>query len=85
METSVHEYINTNQANTTVLISKLKIKPTSFAEWKQRHYMTGYFNKDRKVRIYVTEGDWYIRDDLPRLKYNHDETLTNCDIPCVWK
>ncbi|CAG8845234.1 32795_t:CDS:1, partial [Racocetra persica] len=28
--------------------------------------------------------DWYIRDDLPRLRYKHDEALTICDIPCIW-
>ncbi|CAG8768170.1 10204_t:CDS:1 [Cetraspora pellucida] len=69
----------------TSLISKLKIKPTSLSEWKQRYNLIGYLNKDRQVRIYITEGSWYATEDVPRLRYKHDETLTNCDIPCIWK
>ncbi|CAG8711237.1 13035_t:CDS:2, partial [Racocetra fulgida] len=57
------------------LIRQLKIKPTNIAEWKKRHYITGYLNKNQKVKIYVTR----------ELKYKHDETLINCDVPCIWK
>ncbi|CAG8648934.1 13784_t:CDS:1 [Gigaspora margarita] len=87
MELLNNEYIEVpiEINHTTNLINKLKIKPTNFTEWKQRHYITGYLNKDRKVRIYITNGVWYPSQDFPRLKFNHDETLTNCDIPCIWK
>ncbi|CAG8659766.1 3146_t:CDS:1, partial [Dentiscutata heterogama] len=71
--------------NTTELINKLKIRPTNLIEWKQRHHITGYLNKDRKMRIYIILGDWYEAEDYPRLKYNHDETLSDCDVPCIWK
>ncbi|CAG8770710.1 39666_t:CDS:1 [Gigaspora margarita] len=71
--------------HTTKLINRLKIKPTNFTEWKQRHYITGYLNKNRKVNIYMTYSAWYKDQDFLKLKYNHDETLTNCDIPCIWK
>ncbi|CAG8658936.1 6701_t:CDS:1 [Cetraspora pellucida] len=47
--------------------------------------MTAYLNKGRKVRIYITRGEWYIDQDFLSLEYNHDETLANCDIPCIWK
>ncbi|CAG8715034.1 10066_t:CDS:1 [Dentiscutata erythropus] len=71
--------------NSTELINKLKIKPTNFTEWKQRNYITGYLNEGRKMRIYVIRGTWYDNDDYPRLKYNHDETLSDCEVPCIWK
>ncbi|CAG8567452.1 4287_t:CDS:1 [Dentiscutata erythropus] len=71
--------------NATELINELKIRPTNFTKWKQRHYITGYLNKGRKMRIYVIRGDWYKGQDYSRLKFNHDETLSDCDIPCIWK
>ncbi|CAG8830881.1 5736_t:CDS:1 [Gigaspora margarita] len=72
---------------TEKLINILKIKPTNLLEWKQRHYLTGYLNKNQKVKIYLISGisgQWYGRMDILRLKYNHDRTLMNCDIPCIW-
>ncbi|CAG8648396.1 37202_t:CDS:2 [Gigaspora margarita] len=72
---------------TETLINKLKIKPTNLLEWKQRHYLTEYLNKNQIVKIYLISGisdQWYGRTDLLRLKYNHDGTLMNCDVPCIW-
>ncbi|CAG8603487.1 7583_t:CDS:2, partial [Racocetra fulgida] len=68
--------------DTLLPLSNLKIKPTNVAEWKQRHYITGYLNKDQKIRIYITEVDWY-ENELQSLKHNHDGTLEKCDIPCI--
>ncbi|KAF0413271.1 alpha-1,4-fucosyltransferase [Gigaspora margarita] len=67
------------------LIDKLKIKPKTFIEWKQRHYITKYFNNNTKVKVYITYGRWYDSEDLLRLTYNHDGTLVYCDIPCIWE
>ncbi|CAG8717857.1 9700_t:CDS:1, partial [Racocetra fulgida] len=64
--------------------SNLKIKPTNVAEWKQRHYITGYLNKDQEIRIYITEVSWY-EYELRSRKLNHDGTLAKCDIPCIWQ
>ncbi|RIB24746.1 Glycosyltransferase Family 10 protein [Gigaspora rosea] len=33
----------------------------------------------------MTYGSWYKDQDFLKLKYNHDGTLTNCDIPCIWE
>ncbi|CAG8771348.1 6237_t:CDS:1, partial [Gigaspora rosea] len=79
VETPVYEPIEVDY------MTKLIEKPTNFTEWKQRHHITGYINKNRKVRIYITEGGWYASQDFLKLKFKHDETLANCDIPCIWK
>ncbi|CAG8495340.1 40696_t:CDS:1 [Gigaspora margarita] len=71
--------------NTKLLIDKLKIKPTSLIEWKQRHYITKYLNNNKKLKIYITYGSWYTNEDFLRLTYNFDGTLADCDIPCIWK
>ncbi|RIB10528.1 hypothetical protein C2G38_2205856 [Gigaspora rosea] len=72
---------------TEKLINKLKTKPTNLLEWKQRHYLTYYLNKNQKVKIYLISGisgQWYGRMDILCLKYNHDGTLMNCDVTCIW-
>ncbi|CAG8526025.1 20589_t:CDS:1 [Dentiscutata erythropus] len=66
-------------------MTKLMEKPTNLTEWKQRHYITSFLNKNREVRIYITAGDWYTYQDYLKLKFKHDETLANCDIPCIWQ
>ncbi|CAG8743955.1 2661_t:CDS:2, partial [Dentiscutata erythropus] len=62
------------------LINELKIKPTNLLEWKRRHYLTGYLNKNQKVKIYIISGQWYGRMDIHHLKYNYDGTLINCNL-----
>ncbi|CAG8758403.1 14627_t:CDS:1, partial [Racocetra persica] len=84
-ETFVEEPVKIDLIDEAELIRQLKIKPTNIAEWKKRHYITGYLNKNQKVKIYVSRGDWYIYQDYLELKYKHDETLINCDVPCIWK
>ncbi|RIB15091.1 hypothetical protein C2G38_2094116, partial [Gigaspora rosea] len=85
---------NTNTEDTKImhvfesnLTEKLINKPTNLLEWKQRHCLIYYLNKNQKVKIYLISGisgQWYGRIDILRLKYNHDGTLMNCDIPCIW-
>ncbi|CAG8811790.1 7309_t:CDS:1, partial [Cetraspora pellucida] len=71
--------------NITSLMDKLKTKPTSLVEWKQRHYVTRYLNDNKTVKLYITSGRWYLDEDFTRLTYNQDGTLEHCDIPCIWK
>ncbi|CAG8572424.1 22577_t:CDS:2 [Dentiscutata erythropus] len=68
-----------------LLIDKLKIKPTNLIEWKQRHYLTNYFNNNKKIKIFITFGNWYDSKDSLRLTYKPDGTLVYCDIPCIWE
>ncbi|CAG8568132.1 16138_t:CDS:2, partial [Dentiscutata erythropus] len=67
---------------TTALVDRLKIKPTTFKEWKQRHYLTGYLNNNQKVKVYITRNVGW--DDVLGPKYRN-EILVKCDIPCIWK
>ncbi|CAG8805935.1 6245_t:CDS:1, partial [Racocetra fulgida] len=46
--TLVEEPIKIDLIDEAELIRQLKIKPTNIAEWKQRHYITGYLNKNQK-------------------------------------
>ncbi|CAG8727303.1 27353_t:CDS:1 [Dentiscutata erythropus] len=80
---SINNLIKMN--HTALLIDKLKVKPTSLIEWKQRHYITNYLNNNKKVKIYITSGSWYVNEDFLRLKYKSDGTLADCDMPCIWK
>ncbi|CAG8497782.1 19578_t:CDS:1 [Cetraspora pellucida] len=76
---------NVTEMNHTALIDKLQIKPTNLIEWKQRHYITNYLNNNKKVKIYISSGNWYVNEDFQRLTYKLDETLAYCDIPCIWQ
>ncbi|CAG8824009.1 9354_t:CDS:1, partial [Cetraspora pellucida] len=80
----VETMVKTNLTTNLTLINELKIKPTSLIEWKRRHYLTNYLNKNQKVKVYLISAKQYGRMDVKHLKYNHDGTLTNCDMPCIW-
>ncbi|CAG8743953.1 2660_t:CDS:2, partial [Dentiscutata erythropus] len=80
---SINSLIKMN--HTALLIDRLKVKPTSLIEWKQIHYITNYLNNNKKVKIYITFGSWYVDEDFLRLEYKSDGTLADCDLPCIWK
>ncbi|RIB06183.1 Glycosyltransferase Family 10 protein [Gigaspora rosea] len=67
---------------TATLVDKLKVKPTTFIEWKQRHHITGYLNNNQKVKVYITKNvEWY---DVLGPRYRNNEISVKCDIPCIW-
>ncbi|CAG8824639.1 10696_t:CDS:2 [Gigaspora margarita] len=68
---------------TAALVDKLKVKPTTFIEWKQRHHITSYLNNNQKVKVYITKNiEWY---DVLGPRYRNNEISVKCDVPCFWK